>query len=343
MAKKIKLLSLFLGLSFCIFLFFVGQASADKVVLENGDSLTGTIVKAEGGKLTLKTDYAGLIEIEVAKVKQLFTDSPVEVHLTDGEILKGQIKTVEDGKLAVGKSIEREATVVALQKVASINPTPKVLPKWKGNITGAGTAQSGNTKRDALSISADALRRTENDRFSARYLFNYGRDSGKMNTRNHYFISEYDYFFTKKWFGLATVEFLNDIFQDLNLRTSAAVGGGYQFFEDEIKALAVSAGLAYVNENHDQGQDKSWISARVEGDFRYKIFDFLSFSEQLILYPPLESGNSFLLRNDAALTTPIGKRWALRLENIVQYNSKPASGFKKTDLTTMLGLQYSFY
>jgi hypothetical protein len=48
--------------------FLSGTALADKVVLDNGDTLTGTVVKLEGGKLTLKTEYAGpAVEIRAAK------------------------------------------------------------------------------------------------------------------------------------------------------------------------------------------------------------------------------------------------------------------------------------
>lgn len=50
---------------------------ADEVILDNGDKLNGTIVKVEGGKLTLKTDYAGSVEIQVEKIKALLrTNQP---------------------------------------------------------------------------------------------------------------------------------------------------------------------------------------------------------------------------------------------------------------------------
>jgi len=33
--------------------------SADQVVLKNGDTITGSIVKKDGGKLTLKSEFLG--------------------------------------------------------------------------------------------------------------------------------------------------------------------------------------------------------------------------------------------------------------------------------------------
>jgi len=114
-----------------IFLFLtVAGVHADKVILENGDTLTGTVEKMMDGKLSFKTDYAGVIEIQMAKIKQIITDNPVEVHLTNGEVVKGKVEPVEEGKLAVEPSPDRGATTVEIQSIASINPPLKELPKW---------------------------------------------------------------------------------------------------------------------------------------------------------------------------------------------------------------------
>ena len=59
---------------FCGFVFLWGfalvadGASADEVILVNGDKMTGTVVKVEGGKLTIKTEYADAVEIQAEKI-----------------------------------------------------------------------------------------------------------------------------------------------------------------------------------------------------------------------------------------------------------------------------------
>jgi putative salt-induced outer membrane protein YdiY len=292
------------------------------------------------GKLTLKTEYSGPIEIQVGKIKQIFTDNPVEVHLKTGEILKGKLKTLEDGKLAVEPSAERQATTTELQSMASINPPPK--PKWNGSLTVGASSQSGNTDLKNVSIGAGFNRRTDDDRFTASYLFNYAEQDKKMTVRNNYGAGEYDYFFTKKWYGLLALELYNDTFQDLSLRTTAGAGAGYQVWEDAIKGLAFTAGISYVNENRKVGEDQSWVAGRLGADFRYNILDFVTFTEKALLYPPLESGKGYLFRNDASLVKPLGSRWALKLQNIFLRNSKPAPGFDKDDVYWIFGLQFVY-
>lgn len=215
---------------------FANAALADKVVLDNGDTLSGTVVKLQGGKLTLKTDYAGAVEIEAGKVKSIVTDEPVEVHTTSGEILKGKLKVVEPGKLTVEPSPEREATAVDMKTVAAINPPPQGV--WTGSVTVGGNVQSGNTDRASASLAAGAERKTDRDRFSLGFIYNYGKENDQLTVRNTYASGKYDYFFTKKLYGYLALELLNDQFQDIDLRTTVGPGIGYQIWDDPIKPLA---------------------------------------------------------------------------------------------------------
>jgi putative salt-induced outer membrane protein YdiY len=340
-----------IGMVFITFIFLllmVGRAIADKVILENGDTLTGTIEKMTDGKLTFKTDYAGTIEIQMGKVKQIISDNPLAVHLTSGEIVTGKVKPVEEGKLAVEPSPERGATTVEMQKITSINPPPKELPKWHGNVTAGGYLQSGNLDRAGASISAELLRKTENDRIKFRYLFNYGEEDDEVTTRNHYGEVKYDYFFTKKFFGFVGTELLNDKFNDTKLKTFVGPGIGYQLWDDSVKSLLFEAGLSYFNWDRYEGQDEDGISGRLGFDFRYNIFKWLAFTDRYVLYPTIGEGGIYFWRNEAALNIPLGEipslagRWSLKFANIIDFNSDPAPGFKKTDVQWIGALQFSF-
>ena len=96
-----------------------GQLFADEILLENGNVLTGTIEKIDGGKLFLKTDYSQPIEIQVGKIKKITTDNPVDLYLGSGEVLKGKIKTVEEGKIAVEPAPGQAPTTVASRRLES--------------------------------------------------------------------------------------------------------------------------------------------------------------------------------------------------------------------------------
>jgi putative salt-induced outer membrane protein YdiY len=329
---------------FFVFLFLVsaGQSVADEVVIENGDKLTGTIVKIEGGKLILKTDYAGSLEIPIEKIKNIVTDKESEVHLTSGEILKGKLKTAEGGTLVIDPGLPREPATVDFKNVASVNPPPKIPPRWKGAINLGGSVQTGNTSRTTASVGAAAARKTDDDRFNLRFLFNYAEEKSETTTRNTYGALKYDYFFTKKLYGYLGVELLIDEFKDLNLRATAGPGLGYQIWDDPVKSFLVEAGISYVWEDRKIGEDNNWATARLSADFSYKFGKYITFSDLFIIYPNLKRSGEYTLRNEAALTSPLGAGWALRLANIWERDSDPSPGILKDDLTWLLTLQYSF-
>jgi putative salt-induced outer membrane protein YdiY len=342
MGRNVRRFGVVCSLFLCLFLMGVGEALADKIILENGDVLTGTVEKVIDGKLTFVTDYAGSIVIPVTKIKEILTDKPVEIHLSSGEVLKGKIKTVEDKKLMVEESPERPPTILEMKNVASINPPPPPPVKWTGVVAAGGNLQKGNTDRGSGFITAEAHRRTEKDRMKFRYLFNYGEEEDEVTTRNHYGEAKYDYFFTKKFFGYVGAELYNDKFKDTKLRTFVGPGIGYQFWEDPVKFLLFEAGFSYFNLDRYKGEDQSGLTARLAWDFRYHILKWLIFTDGFQFYPTIGEGGDYFFRNEAALNVPLSAHWSLKLANIVDYNSNPTTGFERTDVQYIGALQYSF-
>jgi putative salt-induced outer membrane protein YdiY len=314
---------------------------ADEIVLDNDTRLTGTVTGLAGNVLTLTSDYAEPIKIKTEHITRISTDNPVELHLVSGEIIKGTLKTGDDGRIVVDQGDGRAATGIDLKRIATINPPP--AKKWLGSASLSGSLETGNTDKSGLSFGADGIYRGDNDRFSMRFLYNIAQEDGKMNTRNAFGAAQYDYFFTKKFYVYpANVSLYNDTFKNLILRTIAGPGVGYQVWEDPDKTLALEAGISYVNVNLEGQGDRNWIAARLAANCRFKLTKWLVYTDRLGLYPSLENSNDFFLRNEAALLTPVGARWSLRLADILEYVNNPAVGRKKTDSTLTLGLQYAF-
>lgn len=337
-----KLFLIVLGLACLLFLLGTSMGLADEIILVNGNILTGEIVKLEGGKLTIKTDYSQPIEVETAKIKKVTTDKPVDVYLVSGEVLKGKIMTVEEGKIAVEPAPGQTPTTVEWPKVASMVTPPKVPPKWKGNIAIGATQQSGNTERKGASVGAEAIRKTDMDRFTFRFLWNYAEDKDDITARNTYGLLKYDYFFTKKVYAYLALEGYNDKFKDWRFRYVVGPGVGYQIWDDEVKMLLVEGGVAYSYEDRYAGQNFDYMAARLAADFRYKFGKYVTFADQLVIYPSLKYGGEYTLRNEASLLSPLGASWSLKFSNIFERNSDPPPGVEKDDVQWILALQYSF-
>jgi hypothetical protein len=67
------------------------QTRHDTVMLLNGDRLTGEIMKLDRGRLELKTDDAGTIDIEWDKVATAESAAGFEIETADGRRLLGSL------------------------------------------------------------------------------------------------------------------------------------------------------------------------------------------------------------------------------------------------------------
>src|SRR5580700_6004588 len=88
--------------------------AADQVVLKNGDTITGTVVKKDGDKLTLKSDFLGEVTMPWSAVKSLKSDQELNVVLPGGETVKGKISTVGDNLEVAAPGGEKSAPLAAV-------------------------------------------------------------------------------------------------------------------------------------------------------------------------------------------------------------------------------------
>jgi hypothetical protein len=77
------------------------QTRTDVITLLNGDRVTGEILDLNRGRLELKTDDAGTIEIEWDKVARVEATRQFELETSDGRRLLGTLGATTDGELLV--------------------------------------------------------------------------------------------------------------------------------------------------------------------------------------------------------------------------------------------------
>src|SRR5437868_1047330 len=66
-------------------------AFSDQVRLKNGDTLTGDIIKKDGDKLTIKSEFLGEVSMPWSAVVELKSDKPLNVVLPGGQKVTGPV------------------------------------------------------------------------------------------------------------------------------------------------------------------------------------------------------------------------------------------------------------
>lgn len=220
--------------------------------------------------------------------------------------------------------------------------TEEKKPRWVGNASVGATSQNGNTDRLTAAAGIDAKREVKKDRITLKFRHNYAEDEDVLTTRNNYGSAKYDRFVSKRWYAFLSEELLGDKFKDLKMRSTTSIGVGHKLLQGKKHTLDVELGISYIDDDFIVAVDDSEVAARLGADYKWVINDAVYFTNNLLLYPSLEDSGEYKARNEAALLNAMSKSWSMKLSNVVSYDSDPAAGIKKSDITWIFGLQYSF-
>jgi putative salt-induced outer membrane protein YdiY len=342
----------------------------DQILFKSGDRLQGKVLKVSAGKMTFDSKVAGAITLNMADIQTFSTDDPIELVTTNGvsAVLKisddnqGQIKIQELADGAVARTI-------SIDDVAAINPE-KVKVGWKSSIVGSAIATRGNTHSDAASLSAETIRRGEDDRITLSGGYNYAnqRDNAtreKTTTAKNVFAKgQYDYFFSEKMYGYGNAKYEKNRIANISRRMTYGVGLGYQWIEEPRVSIFTEAGLTYVDEKFPAPEleppyptgDGSWLlavltappknreymAARLAYRVNWTINDHVKFFHNFEYLPSLEDAAIFLINTDAGLRAELTARIFTEAKVMMAYNSKPSGDSDKKDMQYSLGIGVNF-
>jgi putative salt-induced outer membrane protein YdiY len=226
---------------------------------------------------------------------------------------------------------------------ADDGPPPEEIGKWKGSIAIGATIADGNTNQKTASATADVHIRREKDRTTFRLLWNYSKENDVTTQRRTLGTAKYDYFFSKKFYGLANASGESDLNAQLDLRTIFGVGAGYQFLEDASWNVNGEAGVSYVDENYKtNADDKNYVAARLAYKVEYKHDDKWSAGQIAELYPSLENEEDITARVDTHAKVMLTDKMFAQVQWLFTWDNTPATGAKRTDNLYLLALGWSF-
>ncbi|MBU0986075.1 MAG: DUF481 domain-containing protein [Proteobacteria bacterium] len=334
---------LFIGACLTVLLLCTFGAAADEVRLANGDRLTGDIISIENQVLLLKTGYAGDIRINWSEVVCIVSPKALDIVLKSGEIVKGQAACPASGQIQIKSPIDQKTVHLLLSDLKALNPPPKKILAYKGNIVAGGSRSDGNTDSQALNTSAQLVIRSKRQRLTLTGAYNYGETDETLTARNAAGSIKYDFFTTQKLYTYAQSLFERDDLQDLRLRTTFGLGMGYQFIDAERTSLSVEAGPSYYQEDFIAAEDQSYSSGRWSIKFNHEIVPKrLNFFHMHEGYYSFEESNSYYVRSEQGLRIPVAKNFFANFQVNFNYNSQPAPGKRKDDIIYIFGLAYDF-
>jgi putative salt-induced outer membrane protein YdiY len=317
---------------------------ADQLHFENGDVITGKMIRMESQKLVFKTDYAGEIKVDWKKIVKLVAEDSIRVVLKDGSILEGFTgETVQNNTTLKAEKIETSSRF-NLTEVKAINPIVKPAVKITARANVGINQERGNTDTDNTHIDGEFKARTKKNRFIVGGELNNEKESGITSSDNWKVYGKYNRFVTKQWSFYTFALFENDKFTDLDLRSTLGAGPEYQFFESDELNLFVGAGPGYVNEDFIVAEDKEFVAAQWVISYDQYFFDsiFQLFHNQNG-YMQVDETNNWLIKTRQGIRFPIYKGFTTTFQYDYDYDNQPSEDAeKKWDAKLMFLLGYEF-
>jgi putative salt-induced outer membrane protein YdiY len=339
-----------------MFAVFVSMlALADQVSLNNGDRLTGSIVKADSKDLMLQTDFAGMVSVHWASIVSVESQTPLHLELQSGRTVSGPVKT-SDGAFEVstraGEIQVSKAEITAIrndeeQQSYERSFDPPFSANWVGGMNVGFALTRGNSRTKNLALGFNADRETRNDKLSiyANSVYSTNDAPGAIPSTTANAILgglRYDRNLTPRIFGFVNADFMTDQLQNLDIRQTYGGGLGFHAIKRDDMKLDLLGGINYTREEYT-AFTRDFPAGTLGEEFEYKLSHSTDFTEKAFFYPDFSSGGDYRATANAGLVTKMNRwlGWQLNFGDI--YVTNPPLGKKNNDLIFTTGLNLSLF
>jgi len=343
-------------------------ALADQLVLKNGDRLTGSITKADGKQLVIKTDYAGDITVKFDAIQGMTSTGDLHVSLA-GKTVVGPVTTKGDDVIVATKTagpVEAPKASIAMLRSPAEEAAyekslrPGLLEGWNGGLNLGFALTRGNSETKNLNIAFNAARKGFHDKLTlytnSIYASNDLPTASPHTTANTIGGgARYDHDFAPRVFGFVNGDFYHDELQHLDLRSTLGGGLGWHTIKGDSTTLDLLAGANYTHEGYSAfvlppippgtpiaAVTHSLAGATLGDAFMHKIGKGTVITQSFFFYPDLTQTGQYRGTFNFGTVTKLSKwlGWQNSLADI--YVSNPPSGTKQNDLQLATGLNFSF-
>jgi len=330
-------------------MLMAAAAFADRVELKSGSVLTGQAGLIQDGKLQFVSDDVGAVAIAVDKIAKLDTANVKHVFQYNDDSRETLEVLIADGRLVSnGKPVD----------MSLVKKTDPAIEAWHGSVNGAFLAARGNTYENSWSLFGDVSRRWENDGFAANGGYYYSEtgtqngDDKKKTTDRWIADAQHDHYWMPKLFGFEHLGYERDMIKGLRARYKLGIGPGYQWLDNDMFettgkwSFRQQVEVQWQREEHEQGDDSSGGFAAFE--YKHRLGWIPKWSDALELYhnfrynPEVDDFEIYKVFADVGFAAKVIGDFSLVGKIEWDYENKPASDRKKSDVRYIAGIGYKW-
>jgi len=314
LGKFIHSTAMRLSLSLFTVLFLTATLTAEtRLILGNGDSLRGQVVKVEDGVVIFDSEALGVLTLP---------STGVTIEETDPS------KSVTQEILAAGgeKSAANPAVVdspdPASQSDSDAQGEPVQIKRdWVKNIEFGLTMQSGRSEKMDVSSRFSALRSVGQDQYRIRARYLYGETKFEKSTDQLESSFRWRRDMSPRMFTQALTAYEYDDIKHINHDFSQGLGVGRKLYNLDTFSFTMGGGATarYRDENGDPPRWNYMVDAFQ--DFDYKINNVFKVTQDANILIEPEDPDNYLLRLNAALIGKITETVTMSMRYEYEYDN----------------------
>jgi putative salt-induced outer membrane protein YdiY len=330
------------------------MAAADQVVLSNGDTITGAIIKKDDAKLTIKSEFLGEVSMPWTAVKSIKSDAELVVVLAGGETVKGKLSTSGDTLQVAAPTGAKSTPLTAVTAVRDAAEQhswerlqhPGLLELWTGNFDLGLALARGNARTDTLTTAFTASRITTKDKITT--YFNQIYASARVNGVSSDTANAvrggwaYNRQVAPRFFVSTLNDYEHDRFQNLDLRFVVGGGFGWNAIKKESLHFDLSGGFDYDRDNFSDHTHRNSAEVNYGDTLLYKMSAATMVTQSFRLFNNLNHSGEYRLNFDLGTVTAIKKWLGWQLTASDRFLSNPAFGRQRNDILLSTGFRLTF-
>ena len=322
----------------------VAAEKVDVVVMQNGTRVVGEVRSMKRGKLELKTDDMGTLQIEWGNVAQVTAPEYFEVEDMHGRLRFGALRPSADGSRLAVVNIEGEQAL-PLPGVARIQ---LVEAQFWDRISGRlDVGASYTSASELLQLDLDGDLRFRRPKFETRAQANavLTRQPDVEDTRRASLQLAYVRLFSNGQRIVTQGALEQNRELGYEVRSSVTAGWGKYLARNTRNELVGGAGLSLNHEVPVDGEATTNVEVALGFTWANFAYDFPNTDIQVgtTAHLGLSQWGRFRLEANARLSREVLKDFYLGLSGYESYDSEPATeGAKRNDwgLTLTVGLRF---
>jgi putative salt-induced outer membrane protein YdiY len=334
-----KQLCISLGLGLLSLSLSLGALAQDRLVMKNGDVLTGNITKLADGDVYLEPSYADEFAIAVAQIQSVETEETFEIELGD--------RSKVDARLAVNGLGLQVLIIDGAEKVTTLDSIWEATEPEKhytrdSRIDFSLTSNGGNTDSANTLLYGDTQIKVGDHRHNLDLTFRREETDGDNTKEQDLLNYRYGWMFNDPWFIGGSLTFERDPIRELDHRYVVGANVGRDIFDDATKFMNFSIGVGFSDEEIAGATDSGAVGL---WNFTYN-HDFLAgkmeFHHTHNITQQSFAEKNTILKSTTGIRTEFIKDVYGDISLRYDYETEPALSATNDDTTLTIGIGAEF-